>query len=377
MAALTKRRCKWYARVRIWDNDIRKEKEIQIPLQTKSRVTALERLYEVRKVESDIKNGISFTFPWESDDTQIKVSRLPISKAIVEWMDRREKMGRRPKTLKINQNGLMHLVNSLGKSYPLQSVDMSSIDTFTDYMIDKGLSTTTVNMHLRTVKSMLRYYWKRGRLDRVPIIEQQSIEERDPIYITDNEFQSIMELDWLNRFYKRVFYFYRETGCRLREPFFSTLDGDWLDIPNSSKGKKPRGIELSKSLIQIYMELMEWYKTCGLVEESKGRHISKMFKKALRTIDADKKKRFHSLRHTFAVRRIVENVPIFKIQKMMGHSSVATTEVYLKLELKRLKQDFPTIDSENHKPINSVIRDTDFRDTNGINYSFVDSEIIN
>ena len=377
MAALTKRRCKWYARVRIWDNDIRKEKEIQIPLQTKSRVTALERLYEVRKVESDIKNGISFTFPWESDDTQIKVSRLPISKAIVEWMDRREKMGRRPKTLKINQNGLMHFVNSMGKTYPLESVDMSSIDTFTDYMIDKGLSTTTVNMHLRTLKSMLRYYWKRGRLDRVPIIEQQSIGERDPIYITDNEFQSIMDLNWLNRFYKRVFYFYRETGCRLREPFFSTLDGDWLDIPNSSKGKKPRSIELSKSLIQIYMELMEWYKTCGLVEESKGRHISKMFKKALRTIDADEKKRFHSLRHTFGVRRIVENVPIFKIQKMMGHSSVATTEVYLNLELKRLKQDFPTIDSENYKPTNPAIRDTDFRDTNDIHYSFVDSEMIN
>ena len=73
----------------------------------------------------------------------------------------------------------------------------------------------------------------------------------------------------------------------------------------------------------------------------------------------------------------MENVPIYKIQKMMGHSSVATTEVYLKLELKRLKKDFPTIDSENHKPINPVIRDTDFRDTNGIIYSFVDSEIIN
>ena len=58
MATLKKRRSKWYARVRIWANDIRKEKEIQIPLKTESRVTALERLSAVNKVESDIKNGI-------------------------------------------------------------------------------------------------------------------------------------------------------------------------------------------------------------------------------------------------------------------------------------------------------------------------------
>ena len=81
MATLKKRRCKWYARVRIWANDIRKEKEIQIPLKTKSRVIALERLSVVRKVESDIKNGIMFTFPWESDATQTTVSRFSLSES--------------------------------------------------------------------------------------------------------------------------------------------------------------------------------------------------------------------------------------------------------------------------------------------------------
>jgi len=340
-------------------------------------VIALERLSVVRKVESDMKNGIMFTFPWESDATQTTVSRFSLSEAIHEWMSRRKLMGIRPKTLEINRNGLMHLANVIGKSCPLESVNMSLMDSFVDYMFDKGLSITTVNIHLRTIKSMLRYYWQRERLDRIPMIEQIKMDESDPIYITDAEFQSIMDLDWLDKFYKQVFYFYRETGCRLREPFISTLDGNWLDIPNNSKGKKPRSIELRKSLIQIYTELMEWYRTCGLVEESKGRHISKMFKKALRTIDSDQKKRFHSLRHTFAVRRIVENVPIYKVQKLMGHSSVSTTEVYLKLDLKRLKQDFPTINTDYHKPPKSVFRDTEIRDTANKYYAIIESEMTN
>ena len=42
---------------------------------------------------------------------------------------------------------------------------------------------------------MLRFYHKVGKLERVPIIEQRKIPKTDPIYITDDEFQSLMELD--------------------------------------------------------------------------------------------------------------------------------------------------------------------------------------
>ena len=40
---------------------------------------------------------------------------------------------------------------------------------------------------------------------------------------------------------------------------------------------------------------------------------------------------------------------------MMGHSSIATTEGYLKLDLKRLERDFPTIV---YNPSKSAFRDT-------------------
>ena len=342
MATLKKRRGSWYARV-LWYDNTGQKKEKQIPLRTKSKVTARERLVAVGRLESDIKDGIAFSFPWLNDEGATKVVRFTISDAIDEWVNRRRKNGIRPKTIKINKSGLIHFTNYIGRNFPIDSVTTKEIDGFCDYMKNIGLSATSVNIYLRVLKSMLRYYWKRERLKKVPMIEQQPVEERDPIYITDSEFQAIMDLRWLDSFYKRVFYFYRETGLRLREPFMSTLDGNWLDIPNLSKGKKPRSIELSKSQLDILGELMDWYNSCGLLERDRGRHISKVFKKALRSIDAGEEKHFHSLRHTFAVRRIVENVPIYKIQKMMGHSSITTTEIYAKMELKRLSHDFPTL----------------------------------
>ena len=379
MATLKKRRDTWYARVRVWNNDTHKQKEIQIPLKTSSKVTAMIRLSEVNKAESVIKDGTITNykkyFMWLNDGKS-EVVRFTISEAIDEWMKRRQKMGIRPKTLELNMNGLIHFSNAVGETRSLESVTTKVIDRFVDYLNSKGLSDTSINMHLRTVKSILRYYWKRERLDKIPIIEQIKIDERNPIYITDDEFQSIIELDLLDEYYKRVFYFYRETGFRLQEPFISNLDGKWLDIPNLSKGKKPRSIELDKSLVQIYMELMDWYRNCGLVEESKGRHISKMFKKSLRSIGADEKKHFHSLRHTFAVRRILQNIPIYKIQRLMGHSSVTTTEVYINMDLKRVKQDFPTIVSSYPESPKSLIRDTDFRDTKEIKTPFLVGEMV-
>ena len=375
MARLKKRRSKWYARIRIWDNNIRKEREIQIPLNTKSRVAALERLSFINQYESDLRNGLSFTFPWESNGGQLNLKRFTINDAINEWMDRRLKIGVRASTLEINQNGLDHFTDAVGGSCPLEAVTVKKIDAFVDYLQFKGLSVSSINMHLRTVKAMLRYYWKRERLDRVPLIEQLKQEENNPIYITDNEFQSIMELDWLDQFYKRVFYFYRETGCRIREPFISKLDGNWLDIPNLSKGKKPRNLELAASVKKIFTELSAWLGSgYGSTLVDPADHISKKFKKALRSIGADESKRFHSLRHTFAVRRIVEKVPIFKIQKMMGHSSIATTEGYLKLDLKRLERDFPTIV---YNPSKSAFRDTDFRDTDVKYLEVTESRMIN
>jgi len=329
----------------------------------------------VNKYEPDIKNGLSFTFPWEHNDSQVKVTRFTVNDAINEWILHRVKIGIRPRTLEINQNGLDHFTNAIGGNCPLEAITVKMIDTFVDYLQHKGLAITSVNIHIRTVKAMLRHYWKREQLDRVPLIEELKKEETNPIYITDDEFQLIMELNWLDEFYKRVFYFFRETGCRLREPFISKLDGDWLDIPNLSKGKKPRSIKLSESLKTIYLELMDWYKNgYGSTLVDPADNISKMFKKSLRSTNADESKRFHSLRHTFAVRRIVEQVPVFKIQKMMGHSSIVTTEGYLKLDLKRLERDFPSV---TYKPVKSGFRDTEIRDTDKEYHAVVDGIMIN
>ena len=59
-------------------------------------------------------------------------------------------------------------------------------------------------------------------------------------------------------------------------------------------------------------------------------YISALVKKTLRSIGIDSKEfSSHSLRHTSAVMALRAGASIYEVQKMLGHSSTATTEIYL------------------------------------------------
>ena len=349
---LLKRGEKWVYRVFYRINGVKKEKQIQ--LSTGLKVTARERSVLILKVLGDIKlnlinsNGkdYGFYFPWQSESNLTKVKRFTLKDAVYQWMSIREgKLAE--KTIELNRDGLNYFLKFIGSKYPLESITTNQIEQFSDWLDGKGLSKTSINIHLRTIKAMFRYYLKVERIAKIPYIEQLRIPKTEPIYITDNEFQSIMELDWLEKFYKRLFLMYRDTGMRLNEPMISVLNGEWIDIPNTSKGKVGRNIQIDKPLQSIFIELKEWIsKGYGSQLKTPDDHISKMFKKALRCIGANESKHFHSLRHTFAVRRLIQGTSIYDLKLLMGHSSVTTTEVYSNMNLKRRMQDFPTIVSK-------------------------------
>jgi len=364
MATLRKRRKLWYARVRWYEKNDPYQKEKMIPLRTPSKVEAMERLSQVNKVVADIKDGMVFSFPWLTDSKYTTVKRFTLLDAVKQYGDHRSKLGLRPKTMELNNGGIDHFLMSVGANLPLEKVDTDHILLFIGYLKARGLSITTINIHLRTISTMFRYFQKIGMLNKVPLIEQRRVDNREPKYITDSEFQSIKELEGLDGLYKRLFFFYRETGLRLRETSIATLSSRWLDIPCESKTHSERHIELDDRLLMVYAELMEWVSSgYGSRLKTPFGHISKKFKQALRDIGAIEKKNFHSLRHTFAVRSLIKGVSIYELKLLMGHSSVTTTECYSNINLKRVSQDFPTLASKDQGAVKLVKRDTVLRDT--------------
>ncbi len=52
---------------------------------------------------------------------------------------------------------------------------------------------------------------------------------------------------------------------------------------------------------------------------------------------------WHQLRHTFATELVRNNFDIFNISKILGHSKVDTTKIYLSVDTKKLKTQLDNI----------------------------------
>ena len=348
MATLKNRRGLWYARVREGRNG---KNERQIPLKTKSKVVARERLAEVNKVESDIKSGIDFDFPWQSENKTIKVKRFTLINAYDNWLSTRESDGIRPSTIKRNKYSMTHFSDVVGKSLPLTSITTSTIDTYRNYCIQTKMKPNGININLRAVKTFLNWCHKRDLIQKCPYVDMVSKPKEMPLYVPDRIFNKILELDWLKDHYKNAFLFYRNTGLRLSEPYQGELHGNWLLIGgDETKQRMDKELSLSITNLQRLTDMKDYVdnKYKGTLDSWKG-HLSKVFLRAVREIDGDKTKfHFHCLRHTFAVRRYLQTRDIYLVKQEMGHSSVTTTEIYAKFSLRRLEMDFPSLTESNN-----------------------------
>jgi site-specific recombinase XerD len=65
--------------------------------------------------------------------------------------------------------------------------------------------------------------------------------------------------------------------------------------------------------------------------------VNKIIKKAIADLGWKKKVSPHTLRHSFASNLVKKDVHLVKIQKLLGHASLATTSVYTHTNLAELK----------------------------------------
>ena len=346
MAGLIKIHKSYYARVRMPPGST--PGEIRIPLKTGDELTARTRRLEVEKRELDLKAGMDYRFPWEDTRGRTSARTLSIGKAITIYLRGRGKEGIRSSTLDIYESALLHFSKAIGSDFPISRVSIKQIDKYRA-KAKRVLKPTTINIRLRAIKTFLYWLQERDYIQNVPKIKLMKIDDSGPIYVSNQEFHRICEQvpDYL----KRVFNFYRGTGCRLREPFYGEVNGRFLTIlAESAKGKRSRDIPLTTEQLNTLQEMRDKTHLFEVVSDSRNairhthyiKYYSHEFRKAcIRAMVGGKK--FHSLRHTFAVREYLKTRDIYHVASMMGHASVVTTEVYARFNLKRLEQDFPDL----------------------------------
>lgn len=341
---------------------------IKYPLCTDNKRIADSRWFEVQKFEAQIKEyGTKFLLSYRTETGKTELIEYKIVEAVSDYIRFKESEGIKDLTIERIEIALNHLIKIVGESFPVSELSINHIDLFKQHYKRIHVA-TTINMNLAKIITFLKWLFGRGKINNQLQISKLREAKPSPKYITDIEWRQILSLnkvyrkhcgyyDQINEHWKRAFYFYRETGCRLIEPFIGELVGNWLIVnANKSKTGVPREIYIDDSLIGIYNEMMERFSNS---ESKKPRNFSqsysKKFKYACDTIGIDK--HFHCLRDTYAVRRYLKTRDIYLVSKELGHSSVSQTEKYAKFDLRRLEQDFPSImvDKKTHQIVKNHI----------------------
>ncbi|MFB0521464.1 MAG: tyrosine-type recombinase/integrase [Desulfatiglandales bacterium] len=320
----------YYARVYI-PRPGQKPKAKLIPLKTQNLREATIRLKEIERVEPQIKQGINFTFTW-MNGSSTSVKRITLQEAAAEYLRLREDEGIRPKTLGIYRLALKHFHVVAGKSTPIETITTKDVQKFIHINRD-AYSNTSLNMYLRAIKTFFIWAHESQLIPDVPNVKELQNGRGLPRYLSNEEFDKLQAE--ATTFLADVFWFYRETGCRLREPFNAKLKGSFLLVPTeSSKGHEERQIPLNPDLIGIYHRLME--------AGHDAKYYTDQFRKISRKVGLDGHK-LHDLRHTFGVRTWLQTGDIYLVAQLMGHRSITTTQIYTKFFISRLQEDFPDL----------------------------------
>jgi integrase/recombinase XerD len=134
----------------------------------------------------------------------------------------------------------------------------------------------------------------------------------------------------------------------------SDLDfDDEVGHVRSGKGRKDRVFNIPSNLRKVLMRQAETQEKEGqeyLFSGPKGklsqRNIQKIIKKVAAAAEIKKNVHPHTLRHSFATHLLENDVDIRKIQELLGHADLSTTQIYThisKEELKKIKSPFENL----------------------------------
>ena len=185
------------------------------------------------------------------------------------------------------------------------------------YYLNNGLpdNPTSRSMVIRCVNRMNRWAYDNNLIPKLKKLEGGSRWEHRMRTFNDEEMKLI--LNDVKPYHFQLFVrFAYYTGARRGEICSLTEDNIREEFVSGKSGK--RRIKLNKQAVSVLDEIDSLWKY-------RPTYITQTFKKNLRRLGI-KNGRLHDLRRTFGYNLIKQGMPIYQLSKLLGHSSVTTTE---------------------------------------------------
>lgn len=262
------------------------------------------------------------------------------------------------------KNDLDQLIQFLNSNYPETSIEEVNHAILRDWIImlsEQGISERSINRKMVTLRSFFKFLLKKGRIEKSPVNKLTNLKSKKnlPQFIRENDITLLLD----HGLFEDSFTGFRDhilievlygTGIRLNE--LIELREHKIDIVDHSikvlgKRNKERIIPISRNLCTMLTKYISFKNeeflgnACDyLIVSNKGGKsypmmINRIVKKYLQGISVDKKSP-HILRHTYATHLLERGADLNAVKDLLGHQSLAATQVYTHNSLGKLKKVF-------------------------------------
>ncbi len=226
-------------------------------------------------------------------------------------------------------------------------------------LLDEKYAASSVHRKLSAVRSWFRFLMKTNQTKHNPVrgISKPKMPGRLPIFVEESAAAKIytdtIDKDDFGAVTKQlIMKILYETGMRQSEMLNmkdADIDPSLCQIKILGKRQKVRFVPIGKLLLE---EIMDYkiaraiqfpeIETSYLLFTDKGKKITKTFlylsvKNYLSQVTTIRKKSPHVLRHTFATHMLNNGADLNVIKEVLGHSSLAATQVYTHNSIEKLK----------------------------------------
>jgi integrase/recombinase XerC len=272
-----------------------------------------------------------------------------------------------PHTVSNYRSDIMQFGEYLEREYEISDIrEVSHLHVrswLVQLMADKKTG-RSVTRKLSSLRSFYRFLMKEGIVARNPLAKVlgPKMEKRLPVFVEEKPMQRLLDLpvkedesvafdeSYAGHRNKLLLLIFYSTGIRLSELIGikkKDIDFHRQTLKVLGKRKKERIIPLTKELLHEidaflkYPETQKFDSEYLLLTDKGSKLYSKLVyrvvKKYLSMVTSIDKRSPHVLRHTFATHLLNKGADLNAIKELLGHSSLAATQVYTHNSIERLK----------------------------------------
>lgn len=249
----------------------------------------------------------------------------------------------------------------LGKRQ-VQKLTVSELADFVGYLNQQNLAPASIARHLVATKMFFRYLQLEGVLvdNKVELLGSQKLWQRVPEVLSPRMIDNFLQAPHRSELYhfrdRALLEMLYATGCRASEISNLRLRDVHLNerfCKCHGKGSKQRMAPLGEAAVEavnLYLERQRPKLVAIRPSEPDWLFLSRGGRRMRREAIWELVKKYaliagvphtispHTMRHSFATHLLAGGADLRQVQEMLGHSSIATTQIYTHVDQSRLKK---------------------------------------